>query len=95
MVTGKSTKETVKTIVQGMPVVSGGPVVANACAFSCTRGRGCIEHPAFPAPSSSQEGGSLQNSDVLRRENAKARVCLHSLANNVWLWRDTARRKIA
>jgi hypothetical protein len=40
-----------KTIAQGMPVVAGEPVVANACAFCCTRGRGCIGHPAFPAPS--------------------------------------------
>jgi hypothetical protein len=45
------------TIAQGMPVVAGEPVVANACAFCCTRGRGCIGHPAFPVPSSSNEGG--------------------------------------
>jgi hypothetical protein len=45
------------TIAQGMPVVAGEPVVANACAFCCTRGRGSIGHPAFPAPSSSNEGG--------------------------------------
>ena len=40
-----------KTIVQGMPDVSGEPVVADACAFCCTGGRGSIGHPAFPAPS--------------------------------------------
>jgi len=33
----KSTKETVKTIVQEMPDVSGGPVVTNARAFYTTR----------------------------------------------------------
>ena len=40
-----------KTIAQGMPADCGVPVVANACAFCCTRGRGCTAHPAFPAPS--------------------------------------------
>src|SRR6478609_1686755 len=48
----KSTKETVKTIVQEMPDVSGGPVVTNAqCFLHYTRGCGCTERPAFPAPS--------------------------------------------
>src|SRR5262249_41765760 len=28
------------------------PVVSNSCAFyTCTRGRGCNQHPVFPAPS--------------------------------------------
>jgi hypothetical protein len=46
-----------KTIAQGMPVDCGVPVVANACAFyTCTRGRGCNAHPAFPAPSVLIEG---------------------------------------
>src|SRR5262245_1793250 len=41
-----------KAIAQGMPECFGGPVVTNSCAFfHCTRGRGCIKHPAFPAPS--------------------------------------------
>jgi hypothetical protein len=51
-VTGKSTKETGKTIAQGMPECFGEPVVTNSCAFHFrTRGYGCIERPAFPAPS--------------------------------------------
>ena len=33
LVAGESTKETVKTTVQGKPDDSGEPVVANACAF--------------------------------------------------------------
>ena len=46
-----------KTIAQGMPADCGVPVVANACAFyTCTRGRGCTAHPAFPAPSVLIEG---------------------------------------
>jgi glutamate racemase len=41
-----------KTIAQGMPDCFGEPVVTNSCAFSIrTRGCGCIERPAFPAPS--------------------------------------------
>src|ERR1700688_4585317 len=40
-----------KTIAQGVPADCGVPVVANACAFCCTRGRGCTALPAFPPPS--------------------------------------------
>jgi hypothetical protein len=51
-VTGKSTKETVKTIAQGRPDCLGEPVVTKlVCFLFCTRGCGCGEHPAFPAPS--------------------------------------------
>jgi len=50
-VTGESTKETVKTIVQGMPVDTGEPVVTTVCLLPMHTG-GCIGHPAFPAPSS-------------------------------------------
>jgi hypothetical protein len=40
-ITGKSTKETVKTIVRGMPGESGVTVVTISCAFLfCTRGCG-------------------------------------------------------
>src|SRR5882672_3455423 len=42
-----------KTIAQGKPDASAGPVCSCAffpCAF-CTRDRGCSAHPAFPAPS--------------------------------------------
>ncbi len=56
-VTKESAKETVKTIAQGRPDDSGEPVVSNSCAFYfCTRGCGCIGHPAFPAPSLCFEG---------------------------------------
>ena len=53
MVTGESTKETVKTIARGMPGDSGVTVVTMLVCFVlfCTRGCGCIGHPAFPAPS--------------------------------------------
>src|ERR1700692_982725 len=52
-ITGESTKETVKTIAQGRPGVSGEPVVTTLVCFVlfCTRGCGCGGHPAFPAPS--------------------------------------------
>ena len=43
-----------------MPVVCGVPVVATRVLSLCTRGCGCIGHPAFPAPSLSDEGGSDQ-----------------------------------
>jgi hypothetical protein len=46
-----------KTIAQGMPDPFGEPVVTYLRAFHFrTRGCGCIAHPAFPAPSDSQEG---------------------------------------
>jgi hypothetical protein len=54
--TREITKEAVKTIAQGMPDRSGGPVVTNSCAFYlCARGCGCADAPAFPAPSFSGE----------------------------------------
>src|SRR5882762_6864117 len=40
MVIGKSTKETVKTIAQGMPVDPAPPVVTAACFFCCRRAMG-------------------------------------------------------
>jgi len=42
------------TIAQGVPDVSALPVVTTACVHhypSCTRGCGCGQRPAFPAPS--------------------------------------------
>src|SRR5215813_9179786 len=55
-----------KTIAQGMPECFGEPVVTNSCAFFYrARGCGCIEHPAFPAPSLIFEGDVSQNSDAI------------------------------
>src|ERR1700730_15155736 len=53
-VTGESTKETVKTIAQGMPVDGVVPVVTNSCVFLLSHARLWVlaKHPAFPAPSS-------------------------------------------
>jgi hypothetical protein len=53
MVTGESTKETVKTIARGMPGDSGVTVVTTLVCFILFRTRGCgrIKRPAFPAPS--------------------------------------------
>ena len=48
--TGKSTKETVKTIARGMPGVFGVTVVTNARVYYTTRGCGRTKRPAFPAP---------------------------------------------
>ncbi len=65
-----------KTIAQGMPVAAGEPVVANACAFRCTRGRGCIGHSAFPAPSPASRVVRFDSSDISCREKAKLRPIL-------------------
>jgi len=53
-------------------VISGVTVVTTlVCSFICTRGCGCIERPAFPAPSILREAKRfLQTSDASRRENA-------------------------
>src|SRR6185312_7425391 len=53
-VTKESAEETVKTIARGMPGVSGVTVVTNSRVFFYTRGCGCVERPAFPAPSVSR-----------------------------------------
>src|SRR6516164_6442365 len=67
MDTGESTKETVKTIARGMPVIRLHLWRLRSCASSiCTRGRGCwLKHPAFPAPSFDFEGGCWQNSGAI------------------------------
>jgi hypothetical protein len=42
---------------------SGVPVVTNACAYyHCARGYGCIQRPAFPAPSGSRGTRSMHHS---------------------------------
>jgi hypothetical protein len=63
------------TIAQGMPECFGQPVVTMLVCFhlSHTRLRVRLEHPAFPAPSSSRVVFDL-SSGVSRRENAGARL---------------------
>jgi hypothetical protein len=51
MVTEESAKETVKTIAQGMPVISAEPVVTAACFFVARGPWVRLKHSAFPAPS--------------------------------------------
>src|SRR5882757_8969191 len=71
-VTGKSTKETVKTIAQGMPVDAVYLWLLTRVLFCCTRGLGCNAHPAFPAPSFVFEGGLLPTPRAKsRRENTE------------------------
>jgi hypothetical protein len=53
---GESTKETVKTIAQGMPADLAKPVVTAACVFCCRRAMGEAITRHFPAPSSFPEG---------------------------------------
>jgi hypothetical protein len=60
MVTEEITKETVKTIVQGMPAVAVYPWLLTPVLSCCTGGLGCNAHPAFPAPSCFFEGGSFE-----------------------------------
>jgi hypothetical protein len=59
MVTGKSTKETVKTIVQGMPAVAVYPWLLTRVLFAAHAASGAtrIRHSLRPC---SHEGGSLQ-----------------------------------
>jgi hypothetical protein len=74
-VTEESAEKTVKTIVRGMPDVSGVTVVTNACAYyHCARGCGRAERPAFPAPS--DRGGrefQARLARIARRDRGCAR----------------------
>src|SRR5437660_7123922 len=73
-VTGKSTKETVKTIARGMPGVSGVTVVTMlVCFLFCMRGCGRIARPAFPAPSDVSGRKIMHHSGASRRGNVE--VC--------------------
>jgi hypothetical protein len=67
-IAGESTKETVKTIAQGMPGVSGVTVVTNSRVFlHYTRGCGRGGRPAFPAPF------ELRGQDIPSKTHADAR----------------------
>src|SRR4051794_7338092 len=73
-VTGKSTKETVKTIARGMPGRSGVTVVTMlVCFLFCMRGCGRIARPAFPAPFIFSRVTVGKARAFSRRENAE--VC--------------------
>jgi hypothetical protein len=72
-VTGESMEETVKTIAQGMPDVSGEPVVTNARAYYPTRaaaGASSARHSLCPLIFTGQK--FQHNSGGLRREKANA-----------------------
>jgi len=80
-VTGESTKETVKTIAQGMPGVSGVTVVTNSCAFYFAHeaaGASCARHSLCPLIS---EGRTCEAKlGRLRREIARLRLTwLHEI----------------
>src|SRR5712664_262558 len=75
-VTGESTKETVKTIACGNAGLFR-CTRCYSCAFyyyKCTRGRGCIGHPAFPTPSLGER--FINASGAWRGEVVK--LCLES-----------------
>jgi|SRR5579863_645587 len=49
---GRARRKPLKPFAQGVPECFGEPVVTYSCGFFIpTRGYGCDEHPAFPAPS--------------------------------------------
>src|SRR4051794_6509264 len=77
LVTGKSTKETVKPLRGECRVISGVTVVTTLVCFVLfrTRGFGRIERPAFPAPSLLGAEGSIHDSGESRREIAARRHC--------------------
>jgi hypothetical protein len=77
-VTEESAKETVKTIVQGMPVDAVYPWLLTPVLSYCTGGLGCNAHPAFPAPSLLRGVIYLDSSDISCRENADS--CLSPLS---------------
>src|SRR5258708_35307004 len=75
MVTGESTKDTVKTIAQGRPDDPPGPVVLPR-AFFLHADHGCGGHPAFPAPSYNFEGGLFPTPRTFRAARTWTRVFL-------------------
>ena len=81
MVTEESTKDTVKTIAQGMPVDAVYLWLLTRVLSCCTRGLGCNAHPAFPAPSSDFEGGSFPTTRTFRAARPKTRVGNHVAAH--------------
>jgi hypothetical protein len=55
-------------------------VVTNSCAFYlCTRGCGCVERPAFPAPSDPQKARLLSKNSGAGREIAESYLTVMSV----------------
>jgi hypothetical protein len=74
LVAGKSTKDPVKTIAQGRPVVPARTCGSAAC-FLLHADHGCDGHPAFPAPSFFPEGHDHRiNSGRTSLASAKLRL---------------------
>jgi hypothetical protein len=76
-VTGESPKETVKTIARGMPGVfrcDRGDYARMFILFYM-RGCGCIERPAFPAPSTF-EGKDFPGKPRAKMRGENAKLCL-------------------
>src|SRR5579864_7918516 len=71
MDTGESTQETVKTIAQGKPDVSVGPVVTAACFFCCRRAMGATRTRLSLRPCFPKGGNSWHSSGASRREDEK------------------------
>ena len=73
---GESTKETVKTIAQGMPDDPADPVVTAASFFICRRAMGAACTRPSLRPLSSCEGGSpKRNSGAVVPRERKAMAC--------------------
>jgi len=82
--TGESADISRKAIAQGMPDRFGVPVVTNACAFyHCARGYGCIQRPAFPAPSDFRGTRSMHHSDAKRAAGMRSHISLTVIARSV------------
>ena len=63
-----------KTIARGMPGETGVTVVTNSYAFLfCMRGCGCIERPAFPAPSDFWANSFAQPGRIAPRDRGELR----------------------
>ena len=84
-VPGESTKDTVKAIAQGRPVVRLVPVVTPP-AFCLQADHGCGQHPAFPAPSRSSRAMFLTaRTRNAPRECGRMRLCASWLFGD-WLF---------
>src|SRR5258706_5038767 len=68
-----------KTIARGMPGETGVTVVTTlVCLFFYTRGCGCIERPAFPAPSDLRRREIHAKLARKRAARSRGRVCMKS-----------------
>ena len=95
---GRARRKPLKPSRAGMPGDPGATVVTNSCAFYfCTRGCGCVGHPAFPTPSGVEDKCKTRAHRAAgTRRHVHLLSSLRAKPSNPWhsQWKNELRRRI-